>query len=457
MSGSSVRHARFRRHLVVIAAVTVLASTLLGSPARATAGTEQWSARFLGPQFSGEDVAGLAVSTDGSRVFMAGTLDAFSHPTMWTVAYDSSGTQLWARRGTNPEIATAAAISVSPDGSALFVTGSVYTDTNLDFVTIAYDPSTGVRLWKRRFSSSLGNSRDEVAALGLSPDGSTVFVAGTSGGPFDTDYAIVAYAAETGRQLWTAGYDGGDRDSARTISVSPDGAAVFVSGFSVSTTALDIETVAYDAVTGERRWKARYNGPAGRDDQANAMSTSPDGSVVYVAGFTEASNRARDFVTLAYRASTGSLRWVRRYDGPRDSNDNVKAMTVSGSRVFVAGYRTGHYGRDAETIAYSQAGGRLWLRAYSPPKQEAQATAIGVSPDGRRVYTVGFRSADPFPNHDFATLAYRASSGVRAWEAFYDHDDVATATAIGVSPDGSVVYTSGMSQFDLATVAYSTS
>jgi WD40 repeat protein len=449
--------ARFRLRVVGMAAATVLASTLLGPPALATPGTEQWSARFPGPQFSGEDVAGLAVSPDGSRVFMAGTLDAFSHPTMWTVAYDSFGTQLWARRGTNPEIATAAAISMSPDGSALFVTGRVYTDTNSDFVTIAYDPTTGVRLWKRRFSSSLGNSRDEVAALGLSPDGSTVFVTGTSGGPFDTDYTIVAYAADTGRQLWTARYDGGNRDEAQALSVSPDGSSVFVSGFTFSTTALDIETVAYDAITGERRWKARYNGPASRDDQANAMSASPDGSTVYVAGFTEASNRARDFVTLAYRASTGSLRWVRRYDGPRDSNDNVKAMTVSGSRVFVAGYRTGHYGRDAETIAYSQAGGRLWLRAYSPPRHEAQATAIGVSPDGRRVYTVGFRSTDPFPDKDFATLAYKAFSGVHSWEAFYDHDDDAIATAIGVSPDGAAVYTSGSSGYDLATIAYSTS
>jgi WD40 repeat protein len=454
MSGSAVRRARF----TAVVATALLASTLVGEPAFATAGSEQWAARFPGPQFSGEDVAGLAVSPDGSRVFRAGTLDAFSNPTMWTVAYDSAGTQVWARRGTNPDAATAAAISISPDGSTVFVAGTTYTDTR-DYVTIAYDATTGVRLWKRRYSSTLGRSADDASALVVSPDGSSVFVTGTSDGSPYTDYDTVAYAADTGHLLWTARYDGGNRDSARTLSASPDGSAVFVSGFSVSaTTALDIETVAYDTATGERLWKSRFNGGADRDDQANAMSASPDGSTVYVAGFSENSGRSRDFVTLAYRSSTGSVRWVRRYNGPRDSNDNVKAMTVSGSRVFVAGYRSGHDSRDAETIAYAQAGGRLWSRAYSAPQKEkeAQATAIGVSPDGTRVYTVGFRDADPFPDSDFVTIAYRASSGNPVWEAFYDHDDPASPSAVAVNPDGSAVYTSGRSRYDLATVAYST-
>jgi hypothetical protein len=54
------------------------------------------------------------------------------------------------------------------------------------------------------------------------------------------------------------------------------------------------------------------------------------------------------------------------------------------------------------------------------------------------------------------TLAYRASTGEHLWEAFYDQSDEG-ASALGVNPDGSGVYVSGMSGADFTTVAYSTS
>jgi Tol biopolymer transport system component len=188
------------------------------------------------------------------------------------------------------------------------------------------------------------------------------------------------------------------------------------------------------------------------------MGVSPDGSKVYVTGFSEGANGARDIVTVAYRASTGAQLWARRYNGPGDSNDNGKAIAVSpdGSRLFVAGYRTGHQARDAETIAYSSTGGRLWSRAYNgPANNDDQATAIGVSPDGNQVFVAGFRYG-AFFDRDYVTLAYRASSGNHLWEAFYDQDR-ATAIALGVNPDGSAVYVSGMSGPDFTTVAYGTS
>src|SRR3954467_7625436 len=80
-------------------------------------------------------------------------------------------------------------------------------------------------------------------------------------------------------------------------------------------------------------------------------AVSPDGTSVYVTGFSNGGPRrrgSRDFVTLAYRTSTGALRWAHRYNGPGDWNDNAKAITVSAdaSRLFVTGYRTGHHARD---------------------------------------------------------------------------------------------------------------
>jgi DNA-binding beta-propeller fold protein YncE len=176
-----------------------------------------------------------------------------------------------------------------------------------------------------------------------------------------------------------------------------------------------------EATAGTEDWIARFPGPGYSVDEVAGIAVSPDGSRL-------------------------------------DSHDNGKAIAVSpdGSRVFVTGYRKGHQDRDAETIAYSSAGKRLWLRAYNGPADDLdQGTAIGVSPDGKQVFVAGFRTGGVF-DHDYVTLAYRASSGDPRWEAFYDQDS-ATATTLAVNPDGSAVYVSGVSGPDWATVAYSTS
>jgi WD40 repeat protein len=445
-------------------ATIVLVSVVTIQPVAATAGTEQWVERFAAPSANSfNHVAGLAVSPDGSRVFVTGDLhQSTGGGTLHTVAYDAvTGAQLWSSSGPAKDD-RAAAVLVSPDGSRVFVVGSTYGrqdgKVSRDYLTLAYDAATGARIWKKRYTHPVGYSHDEAAALGLSPDGSTVFVTGASDDGIWTDYATVAYKASTGHHLWTARYGRPAEDAARTISVSPDGSSVFVSGFSISTgTSRDIVTIGYNAATGHERWRSRYDGSVHREDQANGMAVSPDGSQVFVTGYSDRSKRLRNYVTLSYGAKTGKQRWVRDYQGPGGFNNTAKAIAVSpdGSRVFVAGYRSGLDGRDFETLAYSSAGVRLWRRAYNGPLHGGdQATAIGVSPGGGRVYVTGFRNE--VYNLDYATLAYQASSGESLWQAFYDQDEEG-ASALAVNPNGSAVYVSGMSGADITTVAYGTS
>ena len=452
--------------------VSVLAATLLLSiaviqSAEATAGAQEWVSRLAGPGYSPDGDAKITVSPDGSRVFVAATSDDPSGSKIRTVAYDAStGSQVWAAHFSGKgALDVAAAIGASPDGTTVFVVGTSGYLGSLDYVTLAYNSASGTRVWKRRFSSPLGISRDEAAALGVSPDGSAVFVTGAAdGGPTESDYLTVAYDASTGQRRWTARHAGPYREDAQTLSVSPDGSAVFVSGYTVLTgTGLDILTVGYDAATGTELWKSRFDGPIRRDDQANAMGVGPNGATVYVTGFSDGfhgdrPHSDRDFITLAYATATGTQRWARRYNGPGDSNDNAKAMAVSsdGSGIFVTGYRGAHDGgRDFETIAYSPKGSRTWLRAYNgPADSDDQPTAIGVSPDGKQVFVTGFQR--PLGLYrDYATLAYRAGSGAGLWSAVYDASPYEEPAALAVAPDGSRVYVTGLSGTDFTTVAYS--
>jgi len=91
------------RTLAVVAA-TMLVSITLVPPAEATAGAEHWLARFPGPGYSVDQVAGIAIAPDGSRLFVTGSVAHFTGATIQTVAYDAAGTQLWHThfKGTGP-------------------------------------------------------------------------------------------------------------------------------------------------------------------------------------------------------------------------------------------------------------------------------------------------------------------------------------------------------------------
>ena len=107
---------------------------------------------------------------------------------------------------------------------------------------------------------------------------------GAGSGSFD--YATVAYDAKTGAQKWVRRYNGPNNsvDVAKSLAVSPGGRTVYVTGYSGMQGRYDYVTIAYNALTGARRWLSRYNGRAGGNDQGRAVAVSPDGRTVYVTG-----------------------------------------------------------------------------------------------------------------------------------------------------------------------------
>lgn len=378
------------------------------------------------------------------------------------------GSQLWLKRYDGPANRSdfAESLGVSPDGSKLFVTGRS-TGSSTDYATVAHDAFTGDQLWAKRYNGP-GDGRDAAHALGVSPDGSQVFVTGHStGSPFHTDYATLAYYASTGAQLWARRYNGtaDHNDYATALGVSPDGSEVFVTGNSKGLNGrFHYVTVAYDSSTGAQLWAKHYRGPGKSIDEANALGVSSDGSRVFVTGRSGEFASDTDYATVAYEAATGAELWARRYNGTGNYLDFATSLAVSpdATAVFVSGFSYGLNISGYATVAYDAAtGAKLWVKRYEGPELGfGNATALGVSPDGPQVFVTGrsfLRRSD-----DYATLAYDATTGARLWAKRYKgpgrSDDF--PTAIAVSPDGAEVFVTGWSWggsttfYDYATVAY---
>jgi DNA-binding beta-propeller fold protein YncE len=341
-------------------------------------------------------------------------------------------------------------VAVSPSGGTVFVTGQIANS----YGTIAYNATSGARLWAKRYPDG------SAVALAVSPTGSAVYVTGVHSSAGTGGYGTVAYNAATGAQLWAQDYTGGNGE-ASSVAVSPSGGTVFVTGFSAGVSTIDdYATVAYNAATGAQLWVARYNGPVSGEDGATSVAVSPTGDTVYVTGSIETTS-GHDYATLAYNATTGHRLWLARYNAPvlaEFGGATSVAVSPAGDTVYVTGYAGTTSGYGYATLAYNATTGhRLWLARYNGPGRDDQAYAVAVSPSGDIVFVTGF-SAGASSGLDYATVAYNATTGHRLWVARYRGSDN-QAASMAVSPTGDTVYVTGVSGGvtsvdDYATVAY---
>jgi DNA-binding beta-propeller fold protein YncE len=433
-----------------------------------------WVQRYDGGVNGLDFGSALAVSPDGGTIYVTGESQASNRLRDYaTVAYSSTGTQLWVQRYNGPANGTdsAYALAVSPDGGTVYVTGSSQgSGTSSDYATVAYS-STGTQLWVQRYNGP-ANGNDSPSSLAVSPDGGTVYVTGGSGGGgTGSDYDTVAYSSG-GTRLWARRYNGPStsrdhRDYATSLAVSPDGRRVYVTGSSEGSSSSDYATVAYSS-GGTPLWARRYNGSANKGDGARSIAVGPVGGTIYVTGGSIGSDTRYDYATVAY-SSWGTQLWVRRYDGGAKRDGYAASLTVSphGGRVYVTGASGRSYSTDDyATVSYSAKGRLSWVRRYNGPAGGHDApAAIAVSPSGGTIFVTG-SSPGSGTGDDYATVAY-AFSGIRQWLRRYDgpvssHD---SANALAIGPGGGKVYVTGGSiatgtgaggLYDFATVAYRT-
>jgi hypothetical protein len=210
-------------------------------------------------------------------------------------------------------------------------------------------------------------------------------------------------------------------------------------------------TVKYDTA-GDQLWVARYDGPAGDDDAAQAIAVDASGNV-YVTGKSYNGKHLTNptatplltsndyaYATVKYDSSGNQL-WAARYDGPGQVDDIARAIAVDGSgNVYVTGSSGGNYA----TIKYDSGGNQLWVAPYGNSTGGTDgAVAIAVDSSGNAYVTGSSQS-------NFATIKYD-SDGNQLWVALYEGE----AKAMALDSSGNI-YVTGQSGGKYATIKYDT-
>jgi uncharacterized delta-60 repeat protein len=358
--------------------------------------------------------------------------------------------------GNSADFARAIAVDVSGN---VYVTGGSSDVNGFAFCAIVKYNSTGVQEWVQIYSDP-ESYQDYTNAIAVDPSGN-VYVTGASGTYPIYDYATIKYNS-AGIQQWVKRYNGPENGHDEAYAIAVDGSDnVYVTGQSVgSGTSYDFATIKYNS-NGDTVWVRRYNGPGNSDDEARAIAVDDSGNM-YVTGYSYGSGTNYNYATIKYN-SEGVEQWVQRYNGPGNDDDRAYSLVVDSSgNVYVTGYSIGSTtSYDYATIKYNSAGVQQWVQRYNGPVNGSDyAYAIANDASGN-IYVTGYSESDSIDPHNYAyaTVKYN-SAGQELWVQRYDgpgnYEDVARAIVVDASGN---VYVTGYSvglgtSYDYATIKY---
>jgi hypothetical protein len=275
---------------------------------------------------------GIAVDNDGNAYVLP---DDFDSDFCITVKYDVNGNPAWTNFFKSSPTSTDSASDIAVDAAGnIFVTAYSFDPIPgaSTFLTIKYAPDGSV-LWTNRYSLV---GLEDASRVIVDPQGNVIVVGNSQGGTPQQKHPIVKYS-NLGAALWTniiagPGYAGG---GVPEIATDPAGNVFLVAGTPGATTA-DYTTVKYSS-TGLPLWTNRFVDPNAGNESFFGAATDNAGNLYWAINSASPSGASYNFVTLKYTAN-GAAAWTNRYNGPANSDDLPRAMTVDkAGGVYVTG------------------------------------------------------------------------------------------------------------------------
>ena len=320
------------------------------------------------------------VTSEGDRALVVFDRDRYSGLLRYRTMYQYVA-------GDYGEFAQVIGLAMSADGSQVFVTGFAY-----GTLAVFDRDADGDLTLRTVFEDGVDGIEDLNGAWGvaLSPDDSQVFVVGNN------DDTLVVFDRDTNsgelsyRATFKNGVDGveGLNDS-YNVATSPDGRQVFVTGYFSNT----LVVFDRDVASGELSYRKTFvDGEDGVDGLRGAFGilVSTDSSQIFVAAPGDAA------LTIFSRSTNSgdTISYQRTYKNGEDGVSGLSApfdisMSRDQTRLFVS---SGVYGMvvfDRDT-ASGELSYRTWFRSGDNGINGFVGFGTSVSPDGSQLFVTGW-------------------------------------------------------------------
>ena len=289
----------------------------------------------------------VIVSPDGNHVYVAGHFDnavAVFSRNATTGALTFVEVQKNGIGGVDG-LGIAQSVAVSPDGGHVYVGATgIFFDSSV--AVFSRNSSTGALSFVEVQTDYVGGVRVGWSpSVTVSPDGAHVYVAGTLDGALgDGAVSVFSRDPSTGAlsfvEVQTDGVGGvAGIDVASSVTVSPDGVHVYVTGRTVIGGEGTVAVFNRDIASGALSFvEVQTDGIGGVDglDFAKSVTVSPDGAHVYVAG-----NGDDAVVVFSRNAATGALTFVEVQKNGIGGVDGLDGLSLivspDGAHVYAAG------------------------------------------------------------------------------------------------------------------------
>lgn len=366
-----------------------------------SSGDTLWVGRYNGPGNENDQAYSIVLDDSGNVYITGGSKGLANNGDIATIKYDSNGILKWIVRYDAPWNGGHSANSIDVDDLGnIFVAGSAYYSNGHHFIIVKYN-SSGSLLWVRS-----GNYLDNINSMKLDYQGNVIVTGSSIGNGSYFDFVTMKYNSN-GDSLWVTSYNGPGNDVDEAYSLDIDiNNNVYVTGTSLGTSSgYDYVTIKYNS-TGVEQWVQRYNGTANDVDEAYDISVDDSGNV-YVTGKSNGQGSSFDFVTIKYNAN-GIEKWVQRYNGTESAYDFAYSIALDDSgNIYVTGESNSGSPSyvDYATVKYNSAGFEQWVQKYNGPVNSGDYAKVVTVDDSGNVYVAGHSPGIEF-NYDIVTIKY---------------------------------------------------
>ncbi len=365
---------------------------------------QEWIKRVSGTRNEG-DFAKKILKDQQGKIIVMGTVDdnsTFNNVVLYK--YNPDGSEIWDRKFIGPGNSDDVGEDLCIDRNNNYIIAG-YINNSYQSLIIKYS-SDGNLLWSRTFPYShyLGVATDNnnnIYVSGFTDSASIIW-------ENNPNFLLVKYGPN-GNLVWTRTYEGPGNNLDIALYIGLDNNNnIYLGGYSYNGsdyTTTDIALLKYNT-NGNLQWLRRYDGPGHSLDEIYSMNVNSNGDVC-IAGNVKNVYPGSDLSLLKYN-SNGDLLFVNLYNGPGNKYDGARDIKVDpAGNIYICGLVTvsqTDYDWDYITLKYNSSGTILWNKTYNGIGNAGDyATNITYDVNGS-VYVLGVTWKTP--NYDLTTLKY---------------------------------------------------